>query len=139
MTPEMIALIAGGSISLAIVGFFVYRKWPKKLNQKNYIRRWRELQALCKQKDTWKDAVITADNLLDRALKQRKFKGSTPGERLVSAQRKFTKNDKVWNAHNLFKRLKSREDLQPKEEETKRALTSFRQALRDLGALPDEK
>lgn len=139
MSPEMLVVIMVSVIGLIILGLLIYRKLPRRLNQKAYIRRWRELQAMCKDKSTWREAIISADNLLDRALRQRKFKGSTPGERLVSAQRKFTKNDEVWDSHKLFKKIISNEEFQPKEEQTKKSLTVFRQALRDLGALPDDK
>ncbi len=132
----MIVFIVFILLGVLFVGFLVHIKIPKRLNQKKYVAKWRELQGHCKDKTCWKDAIILADKLLDSALKQRKFKGKTPGERLVSAQRKFTNNDGVWYAHNLFKKLNTNVDLQPKEEDTKRALNNFRQALRDLGALP---
>ncbi|MDZ7786154.1 MAG: hypothetical protein U5L95_03470 [Candidatus Saccharibacteria bacterium] len=139
MTPETIVAIAAGSVIAVFVGFLAYKKLPKRPKKQKYVARWRELQSLCKDKSTWRDAVIAADKLLDRALKQRKFKGKTPGERLVSAQKKFSKNDQVWDAHNLYKKLIANEERQPGEEETKKALANFRQALRDLGALPSEK
>lgn len=139
MSPEMIAAILGLGLMCATVAIILYKKLPKRLKPKKYVKQWRGLQQLCKNKDTWRDAVIAADKLLDKALRQRKFKGSSPGERLVSAQRKFTNNDEVWTAHNLYKKLIANSELRPNEEETKRALTSFRQALRDVGALPHER
>ncbi len=138
MSPEMIAVIVASSILCLLVVLLVIRRVPKPLNNKVYVQKWRVIQSHCKDKNKWRDAIIAADKLLDGALKRRKFKGKTPGERLVSAQRSFTNNDGVWFAHNLFKKLMTHEDMQPKEADTKKALSNFRQALRDIKALPQE-
>lgn len=135
----MIVVIIFVIVISGVIAFGLFKKLPKRLNKQRYVKRWRVIQGLCKDKASWRDAVISADKLLDRALKQRKFKGKSPGERLVSAQRKFSNNDDVWTAHNLYKRLMTNPKAQPKETEVKKALTSFRQALRDLGALPGEQ
>lgn len=84
-------------------------------------------------------AIIEADKLLDLALTRRRFKGNSMGERLVSAQRTFSDNDGVWFAHNLSKKLLVDRSSKLKEIDVKDALVCFRQALRDLGALPNEK
>ena len=81
------------------------------------------------------EAIAQADVLLDKALKKRKYKGASMGERMVSAQKTFTKNDETWFAHNLHKKLLNNPDLKLKAESVKSALSGFRQALRDLGAL----
>lgn len=139
MSPEMIAVLGVGSVTALIVFVIVYRRLPKRLNQKKYTEQWRELQGKCKDKATWREAIVDADMLLVKALRKRKFKGKNPGERLVSAQRKFSDNDGVWFAHNLYKKLQAQPNARPKEEDVKKALTNFRQALRDLGALPNGK
>ena len=115
---------------------------PKKRIKKTakYVTTWRELQALCKDKKTWPDALKRADKLLDKALKKRKFKGKTMGERLVNAQRFITDNDDLWNAHNLVKKLlNTPERVTLREADVKEALISFREALKDLGALPSDR
>ncbi len=58
------------------------------------------------------------------------------GEMMVSAQKIFTDNDGLWFAHNLYKKVVSGELKNIKEEDIKDALIAYRQALRDLGALP---
>lgn len=138
MSVEMMIVVAGASIIGLFLLFVLYVKIPKPFNKSKYVERWRNVQNYCRSKDTWADAIIAADRLLDRALRQRKFKGGSPGERLVSAQRYFSNNDGVWSAHNLYKKLLAAPDeVKLKEDDVKRALTHFRQALRDLGALPD--
>ena len=137
MSLETIIMVAGGSAVALVCLFVIALRAPKRLKKEYFVARWRELQAHCKQKDSWPQALKEADKLLDRALKKRKFKGKTMGERMVSAQRTFTDNDAVWFAHNIHKKLTTDPKFRIRESDVKDALVGFRQALRDLGALPD--
>jgi len=139
MSPELIALIACGAMLAVSVLFFIYRKIPKRLKSDNFAKQWKDLQTLCKDRKTWPEALTKADNLLDKALKKRKFKGKTMGERMVSAQKVFTDNDGIWFAHNLYKKIASEELSRLKEIDVKGALIAYRQALRDVGALKSEQ
>jgi hypothetical protein len=139
MSIEMILLLIAVIVLLAVAGFFLHRKLPKKLKTENYAERWKELQGYCKDKQQWPAALIEADKLLDNALRRRRFKGKSMGERMVSAQRVFTNNDALWFAHNLCKKVLTDPDARLKEQDVKDALVGFRQALRDLGALPTNK
>lgn len=121
-----------GSAVLAVV---LLRR-PKKLKATYFSNSWKELQGYCKDRATWPQALEVADQLLDKALRKRKFKGRSMGERMVSAQRTFTDNDTAWFAHNLHKKIIADPNLKLKETDVKDALVGFRQALRDLGALP---
>lgn len=107
----------------------------RKLKPAKFKEQWVELQQFCKSKDTWALAVINADKLLDEALKKKKLKGKSMGERLVKAQKLLTDNDGVWFAHNLAKKLLDESAGRLKEADVKKSLIGFRQALRDLGAL----
>lgn len=110
------------------------RHRPARLNNEYFQMRWRDLQKLCGDKNTWPMAVIDADKLLDEALRKRRYKGKTMGERLVTAQRELSNNDAVWFAHKLRNKL-VHEHISLKESDVKDALIGFRQALKDLGAL----
>lgn len=139
MSIEAIIAISMGSIVGLIVSVLIYRRIPKRLKQDVFDQKWAELQQYCKDKNTWPKAITEADALLDRALKKRKFKGKSRGERLVSAQRILNNNDTVWFAHNLYKKIIAEPDVRLKEDDVKTALVGFRQALRDLGALKDSE
>jgi predicted metal-dependent hydrolase len=118
---------------------FLLRK-PKKRIRKNekFIKAWHELQAQLKDKSLWSKALIDADKLLDKALKKRRFKGKSMGERLANAQRFITDNDDIWDAHNLVKKLlDAPEKVKLREHDVKEAIISFREALKDIGALPE--
>jgi hypothetical protein len=129
------------AIGTSTISFIVFlsivfkRKVPRKLNVDHFERRWQELQSLCKEVALWPEAIIEADNLLDEALRRRKMRGRTMGERLVSAQRLFTDNDGLWYGHKLRMKIESTPSLKLKQSDVKDALLGLRQALKDLGAL----
>lgn len=107
----------------------------RKIKPAKFKEQWTELQQFCKSKDTWPLAVINADKLLDLALKKKRLKGKSMGERMVEAQKMFSDNDGVWYAHNMAKKLIDDSYGKLKESEVKKSLVGIRQALRDLGAL----
>ncbi len=127
----IIAIVIIGVISL---GEFLRRK-PSKLKTAVYTERWRELQKNCADKTTWPLAIIDADNLLDKALEARKYKGKTTGERLVAAQHSLTANDSVWFGHKLRNKIVHEDVRKLRKQDVLEALSGFRQALKDLGAL----
>jgi hypothetical protein len=107
----------------------------RKIKPAKFKEKWTELQKLCGKKETWAEAVMRADALLDEALRKKRLKGKSMGERLVDAQKLLTDNDTVWYAHNLSKKLVADSTAKLKESDVKKSLIGFRQALRDLGAL----
>jgi len=114
---------------------FPLRRRPKKLKMKKYTERWKELQKNCATRKTWPEALTQADALLDKALKQRRYKGKTTGERLVAAQHDLGSNDKVWFSHKYCQQMKGVDVRTLKKKQVAEALAGFREALRDLGAL----
>ena len=135
MSPETIAAVVFGLIVLTPIVILVIIKLPKKMKTDVFMTDWQQIQACCKDKAEWPKAITKADALLDRALKRRKFKGKSMGERMVNAQKLFTNNDSTWFAHNLAKKLTTDNAPRLKEADVKMALIGFRQALRDIGAL----
>lgn len=107
----------------------------KKLDCDSFTERWQVAMKLCATRKTWPQAVIDADTLLCEALKKKGYRGKTSGERLVSAQRDLTDNEAVWFGHKLSQRIGEEDVRKLKKQDILQALTGFRQALRDLGAL----
>ncbi|MEO8863189.1 MAG: hypothetical protein ABI354_02600 [Candidatus Saccharimonadales bacterium] len=136
MNYGIIATVVASAIILLAIAAIIVRKRPKRLKTERYTASWRDLQKFCKDKATWPLAVLEADKLLDKALKMRKLKGKTMGERLVAAQRIFKNNDDIWFSHNLAKKLKNTPDMKLKEIDVKEALVGVRNGLKDIGALP---
>lgn len=135
-TLDMIGAGVGGLVIVMLL-VIVGRRVPRRLKQRYFVAQWKELQAYCKDRSTWSRALYEADKLLDKALKKRRFGGKSMGERLVSAQRALQQNDAVWHAHNLCKKIAANPTVKLRESDVKQALVGFRQALRDIGALPD--
>ncbi|MGA3150259.1 MAG: hypothetical protein ABSD10_01400 [Candidatus Saccharimonadales bacterium] len=131
----LILAIIFGIVVLFLIGRFA-PKPRRRLNHEHFQKQWLEILARVKTSDDGMTlAVIDADKLVDEALRKLHFGGKTMGERLVSAQRTLSNNDNVWYAHKLRNRLVHEPNVQLKKREAQDALTGFRQALRDLGAL----
>lgn len=133
------AIFLVGVLIVAVLFFVVIaitRRCPKSLNQEKYQSDWLAIeQSVTKEPGSWQLAVMNADKLLDRALKERGFKGATMGERMTAASRTFTKRDAVWAAHKLRNRIAHEENVRLNLKVTKQALASIKYALKDLGAL----
>ena len=120
--------------------FWFLKKRPQQLKTTDYFEtEWRELQGLLRDKAQWANAITHADKLLDTALKKRHIRGGSMGERLVKAQRLFTDSDSLWFGHKLRAKLDTDPTTKLKEADVKQALLGIRQALKDVGALPDAK
>ena len=131
-------IIAGGVALVVIIVVFsalLYKKGPKRVKTKHYTKEWKQIQKICPNKDTWAQAIVEADELLDDVLKKKRFKGGSMGERLVAAQKTFTDNDGVWYAHKLRKKIETDSHTKLKKADVKDALMAIRQGLKDLGAL----
>jgi len=109
----------------------------RRIRVKAYTKHWQALTKYCVSRKTWPKAVEEADQLLDKALKRRGYKGKTTGERLVSAQRDLSFNEAVWFSHKYSNKVKEKDlDVRKlKKKDVLKALAGFREALRDIGAL----
>jgi hypothetical protein len=132
-TVIMIAVPVAVVLIVAVLVFL--RRRPKKINLADFQAKWQAAQGLCAKQETWHLAVINADRLFDEALKKRKYKGKTMGERMVSAQHDIQDNDSVWFGHKLSNKLVQEELKKLKKTDVMTALIGFREALKDLGAL----
>lgn len=82
-------------------------------------------------------AIINADKLLDYALRKRGgagFSGLSLGEMLKKGGGFFSDINGAWSAHKLRNRYAHEINAKVNKGEAKRALSSFRKALKDLGA-----
>ena len=111
-------------------------KVPSKVTKKStFENKWKDIYKYCKHKETWPTALSRADELLDMALKRRRYKGKNMGERMVAAQKVFSDNDSIWVAHKLSVKLREHPKSRINEKQIKGALVSIRQGLKDLDVL----
>ena len=136
---KTIILVAAAALAVTILAGIIYLVWYKRsakgLKVDYFQQKWQELQKLLKDKAMWAEAVLDADKLLDEALKKKRIKGRSMGERLVKAQRLFSDNDSLWFGHKLRNKIDAQPDTKLKQKEVKQALVGIRQGLKDLGAL----
>jgi uncharacterized protein YoxC len=128
------AAIAALFVFILII-WLIRRHRAHTLSVDEFTQRWKDLQRNCMTRKTWPLAIIEADDLLDEALRRRNYKGKTTGERLVAAQHTLTNNESAWLGHKLRKRIPDTDVRKLRKQDVFEALTGFRQALRDLGAL----
>jgi hypothetical protein len=139
MKTDLLIAAVAIILVLIIVGLIVLRRRPRKMKVRSYQEQWQTLQKKCASKDTWPEAIIDADKLLNEILRRKRYPGKTMGERLTKAQRDITDNEGVWYGHKLRTKLEAEPKTKLKESDVKDALLGIRQALKDLGALPDGK
>lgn len=135
MNFEEYVAIGVGSILLLMICLLLLKKAPRRLKNDYFVNKWKALQQKCADKTLWPEAISDADDLLNEALKRKRFKGKSMGERLVSAQKIFTNNDAVWYGHKLRMKLDTTPDLSLTQDDVQRALVGLRQGLKDIGAL----
>lgn len=113
------------------------KRSPKLLDKSQYQQQWLTIQQSVKDDHgSMQLAILNADKLLDKALRERGFAGETMGERMKAAGqgKQFTQPHGVWDAHKLRNRI-AHEEVSIDRTQTIKALQNFRRALRDLGAL----
>jgi hypothetical protein len=130
----LVGILIIGILLIVVIAFT--RKAPKAINVQEFQEAWLTIEnSVNEDVSSQYMAILSADKLLDKALRILHFKGETMGERMTSASRIFTKREAVWAAHKLRNRIAHEENVKINVILTKKALTSFKKALKDLGAL----
>lgn len=127
-----IVIVGGGFLVLMAVT----RKPSKHLNQQVYRERWLAItNSITSDQGTQQLAIINADKLLDQALRERCIAGETMGDRMKSAKELFSNNNAAWAAHKLRNRIAHENGVRLNAVVTRKAMASFKVALKDVGAL----
>jgi len=82
----------------------------------------------------FRQAVIEADNLLDKVLKSRGALGKTLGERLKNTENKFNQvgYQSAWNGHKLRNRIVHEHQFELLSREAQKALSNLKNAIKGL-------
>lgn len=122
---------------VGVVYLMIINKQGPLLNVKRYQAKWLEIENSVRRDNaaSWQLAIMNADKLLDQALRERRFKGQTMGERMKSAQKVWKNANHVWSAHKVRNQLAHEVNVQLNYDTTLRSLSAFKQALKDLGAI----
>jgi hypothetical protein len=129
----VIVLVGGGILFIIAHG----RKGGTVLDQERYRTSWLQIerQLIRDEQSSSHLVLLNADKLLDQALRQRGFKGNTMGERMKAARDSWSNRDAIWSAHKLRNRVAHEPDVTIGYDDARRALSAFRQGLKDVGAI----
>ena len=130
-------------IAILIVGVFVFiaisstGRHNHHFDVEDYQTRFLKIENPLSRENklSYNAAVIEADKLLDRALMELGIPGKTMGERLKASSGRFSQLNSVWYAHKQRNQIAHEQDFNLEYNQAKHALASFRQALKDLGAI----
>ena len=124
-----------GILLIAVIS--LSKRGPASLDIERYRSQWLAIEAQLKRDEvsSYHLAVLNADKLLDKALKERGFKGETMGERMKAAKEVWSNANAAWGAHKLRNQIAHEHDVRVSYDDARRALGSFKQALKDVGAI----
>ncbi len=142
-----VIMVVGAIVLACAVGMFAFEAvrrlfhllvWPRGAFTREQIKkRWSQIEALQATPDRTSErmAVIEADKLLDEVLRSMGMPGKSMGERLTFAQHKYFRLRQVWWAHKVRNQLVHEDSFELKRAQSRAAVKSFREALRELGAM----
>ncbi|MGK2896785.1 MAG: hypothetical protein ACSLEY_04285 [Candidatus Saccharimonadales bacterium] len=128
-------------VSILVVGVVVFaiisHTKGGTLNVEKYRSEWMKIERslIRDNESSYHLSILNADKLLDRALKECGYKGNTMGERMKSAQKTWSNTDVVWTAHKLRNQVAHETGVQIQYDSARRALSAFKQGLKDLEAI----
>ena len=139
MDGLLIALVAAALLigGLLIVFIQLTSRGHKQLDREMYQKVWRAIQRGAKagNSDSLQMAIVKADKLLDKAMRDCCVAGATMGDRLKTRKGDWTDENGLWAAHKLRNQIAHETKVKLTAQSFRRAMTSFEQALKDLGAL----
>ena len=127
------AILAVAAIIFAAVT--MTKGGAKHLDVTKYRTKWLEIEQRLTKDDesSYQLSVLNADKLLDQALREKGVSGETMGARMKVV--KWSNANAVWTAHKLRNQIAHESDVSLDYITARRALASFKQGLKDVGAI----
>lgn len=138
MNAVVFMLIAVLFIAIALLVIMAAtRKRPHSLDVQKYRSEWLKIENSLDKNNfaTYQMAIMSADKLLDQALKDIGMSGDTMGERLKNAKSKFSNANNVWTAHKLRNRIAHESDAKINVISVRKSLAIYKRSLKELGAI----
>jgi hypothetical protein len=122
---------------LLVIVMILTKKGPAPLDVEKYRMRWLSIEKRLDRNDIsgLSMVVLDADKLLDQALRDRGIKGETMGERMKVTKDTWSNANAVWTAHKLRNQIAHESGITVSYDDARRALSAFKQALKDIGAI----
>lgn len=123
--------------ALIIAVMMLTKKGVAQLDVDKYRSKWLAIEHMFKRDEvsSYHLCVLNADKLLDQALRERNIKGETMGERMRTVKNTWTNANAIWTAHKLRNQIAHESDVRVSYDDARHALASFKQALKDVGAI----
>lgn len=127
-------VIVGGLVLIVIM---ITKKGEKQLNVAKYRSAWLTIEQSLRRDNvaSYQLAILNADKLLDRALRERGITGQTMGERMKAFNARWSNANAVWSAHKLRNQIAHESDFTVNYDDSRRALAGFKRGLKDIGAI----
>ena len=138
MQPAISLIVAIVAIALFfLVAIVLKGNHGHHFNVEEYQTRWLKIQnSLIKgNSNSYTIGVLEADKLFDRAMREMGIPGKTMGERLKRMDGRLSQIDYVWHAHKIRNQIAHDTGYAPDYNNASRALSAYKQALKDLGAI----
>ena len=135
----VVMLIVIVLIGLAILAILALTRGRgrKLLNKDHYRTAWLEIENNINRDNnaSYQFAILSADKLLDKALRESGVPGETMGDRLKKSDRLLQDINGVWAAHKMRNRIAHEVGGNINKVVAKRMLSIYKNALKDLGAI----
>lgn len=127
------AVLIVGAILFAVIT--MTKGGRTHLDVDKYRSKWLEIEQKLTKDDVASHqlCILNADKLLDQALREKGVPGNTMGERMKVT--KWSNANAVWTAHKLRNQIAHESDITIDYMAARRALASFKQGLKDIGAV----
>ena len=139
MWPQMVFLVIAiiAIALLALVAMVLGGKHRHAFDKQEYQTRWLKIENGLDQDDprSYNFSILEADKLLDRALNEMGVPGKSMGDKLKKLGERMPNLQDVWHAHKLRNQIVHESDFSVSYNQARHALTIFRQALKNLGAI----
>ncbi len=137
--PQMVFLVIAivAVALLVLVAMVLSGKRRHAFDVEEYQTRWLKIENGLEENDprSYNLSVLEADKLLDKALNEMGIPGQSMGDKLKKLGNKMPDLNKVWFAHKIRNQIVHQDDYQVSYEVARQALRTFRQALKNLGAI----
>lgn len=138
-TSIVIMLIGIALVGLVLLGIVALTRGHGRrlLNKDWYRTAWLEIENNINRDNnaSYQFAILSADKLLDKALKESGVAGDTMGARLKQSSNLLQDINGVWAAHKLRNRIAHETSSEVNRTVAKRMLSIYKNALKDLGAI----
>jgi hypothetical protein len=130
-------VIAAALAAMIIFAIILTRRRRSGLNVEKYRSDWLKIDNSLDNSNpmTFQMAILNADKLLDRALKDIGAPGDTMGDRLKVSSSRFSDINQVWTVHKLRNRIAHETDIKINLIVAKKAMYTYKKSLKELGAI----